>query len=580
VSAVDPTPRDAARRGPEVPAGDLTWHRMHPVTPFVRGWSVILVLVAFVGHQTLDQLEAVGGAAAAVGEVSGLWWKATLAGLLLLALVFGFAALAWRMTTYAVDDDAVHLRKGVVFRQQRHARLDRLQAIDIRQPLLARLGGLAELTLEVAGGSGSGVAIGFLREQDARRLRADLLARAAGVKARRGAAAPAAPPVAAAHDVPGPVDGVPSGAGPVDGVPSGTPVDGTPVDGARPGGAPLDRTAPAGGLDDVEEAPEEQVYEVPVGRLVHSLLRSPALWFVALGLAGMVVAVVVTRNFGILVSAAPAVLGGGGYLFQRFAGEFGFRAALSPDGIRLRHGLLETRAQTIPPGRVQAVSLTQGPLWRGPDWWRVKVNVAGYATGENTESQNVLLPVGPRAEALTALWLVLPDLGTEDPLRLLDEGLTGTDADGAFTVAPRRSRWLDPVAWRRNGFAVTDRALLLRSGRVVRRLVLVPHERTQSLAVAQGPWQRRLGLGTFTVHSTPGPVAPAVAHLDAADAGRLLQEQARRARTARATAGPERWMEQRAEVTGAARADDEPAEAVTRAEAAAPGTDAGPEVRG
>ncbi|MFP3713313.1 PH domain-containing protein [Puerhibacterium sp. TATVAM-FAB25] len=607
MSAADPTPRDGVR-DPEVPAGDLTWHRMHPVTPFVRGWSVILVAVAFVGHQTLDQLEAVGGAAAAVGQVSGLWWKATLAGLVLLALIFGLAALAWRMTAYAVDDDAVHLRKGVVFRQQRHARLDRLQAIDIRQPLLARLGGLAELTLEVAGGSGSGVAIGFLREQDARRLRADLLARAAGVKARRGAPAPAAAPVAdaaAAAPVAAP-DGTPADG--VPGAPVGTPAgptaaDGAPVaaDGARPDGAPLDRTAPAGpaaglgdigglgdvddvdgvgDVDDIDEAPEEQLYEVPAGRLVHSLLRSPALWFVALGLVGMVVAVALTRNLGILVSAAPAVLGGGGYLFQRFAGEFGFRAALSPDGIRLRHGLLETRAQTIPPGRVQAVSLTQGPLWRGPDWWRVKVNVAGYATGENTESQNVLLPVGPRAEALTALWLVLPDLGTEDPLRLLDEGLTGTDADGAFTVAPRRSRWLDPVAWRRNGFAVTDRALLLRSGRVVRRLVLVPHERTQSLAVAQGPWQRRLGLGTFTVHSTPGPVAPAVAHLDAADAGRLLEEQARRARTARAAAGPERWMEQRAQVAEANRADVAPAEAVARTEAAVPGADAGPEVRG
>ncbi|WP_235915405.1 PH domain-containing protein [Puerhibacterium puerhi] len=579
MSAADPTPHGApptGATGADAPAGDLAWQRMHPVTPFVRGWSVILVAIAFIGHQTLDQLEAVGGAAAAVSQVSGLWWKVALAVVLLLALVFGYAALAWRMTAYAVDDDAVHLRKGVLFRQQRHARLDRLQAVDIRQPLLARLGGLAELTLEVAGGSGSGVAIGFLREQDARRLRADLLARAAGVKARRtGTPAPAADAAAVRPDA-GPATGA---AAPVDGVPAADGValvDGVPaagVAGRASAGRPAD-----GGLDEVDEAPEEQVYEVPAGRLVHSLLRSPALWVVALGLVGVVVAVALTRNFGILVSAAPAVLGGGGYLFQRFAGEFGFRAALSPDGIRLRHGLLETRAQTIPPGRVQAVSLTQGPLWRGPDWWRVKVNVAGYATGENTESQNVLLPVGPRAEALTALWLVLPDLGTEDPLRLLDEGLTGTDPHGQFTVAPRRSRWLDPVAWRRNGFAVTDRALLLRSGRVVRRLVLVPHERTQSLAVAQGPWQRRLAVATFTVHSTAGPVAPAVAHLDAGDAGRLLEEQARRARTARATAGPERWMEQRAQVAEANRADGEPAEAA--APGSAPGLPGGGEERG
>ena len=246
----------------------------------------------------------------------------------------------------------------------------------------------------------------------------------------------------------------------------------------------------------------------------------------------------------------PAVIGGGSYVFQRFAGEFGFRAALSPDGIRLRRGLLETRAQTIPPGRVQAVSLTQGPLWRGPDWWRVRVNVAGYGGAESgsQQAQTVLLPVGPRAEALTALWLVLPDLGTDDPLALLDEGLTGMvtpdgAAAGRFTNAPRRARWLDPLAWRRHAFTVTDRALLLRGGRLVRRLDVVPHERTQSLAVAQGPLQRKLGVATFAVHSTPGPVTPSVQHLDADDAARLLAEQAARARAARSTAGPERWME-------------------------------------
>ncbi|MEL7976543.1 PH domain-containing protein [Isoptericola sp. F-RaC21] len=521
----DPTAAaDAGTGEPQVAARrEQEWRRVHPVTPFVRGWAAVVAILVIGGQQVLDD---VSNAIKAADSIRSLWWVVLLALVVLVGIIFGYAALAWRMTAYAVDDDAVHLRKGILFRQQRHARLDRLQAIDVRQPLLARLFGLAELRLEVAGGSDSGVAIGFLKEADAQRLRADLLARAAGVKAaRRGdRPAPSVEPVEADAPV--------------------EPVE-TPAVGER-----VSTGSTSGSTDDVvPEAPERQVYEVPPTRLLLSLLRMPGVWLGVLVLIGVGVAVAITRELSILFSSLPAILGVGGYIFQRFAGEFGFRAALSPDGIRLRHGLLETRAQTIPPGRVQAVSLTQGPLWRGPDWWRVKVNVAGYGGGDGQEGeqQHVLLPVGPREEALTALWLVLPDLEVSDPddtLALLDEALTGdARTDRWFVTSPRRARLLDPWSWRRNGYAVTGRALLARGGRFVRHLEVVPHERTQSLGIEQGPWQRRRGLASFVLHSTPGPISPAVHHLAEDEAARLLGEQSTRARAARAHAGPERWME-------------------------------------
>jgi len=506
---------------------DLEWHRVHPVTPFVRGWAAVVALLFLASQQVLDD---VANAVRAADSIRSLWWVVLLGAVLVLAVIFGYAALAWRMTAYAVDDETAHLRKGILFRQQRHARLDRLQAVDVRQPLLARLFGLAELRLEVAGGSDSGVAIGFLKEADAQRLRADLLARAAGVKAGHPAAATGTPAATAGPDER--VDAAP-----------GEPAEASPGEATV---APDGPDVPAA----VPEAPERLVYEVPPTRLLLSLLRMPGVWFGVLSLVAVGVAVAVTREVSILFSALPAILGVGGYIFQRFAGEFGFRAALSPDGIRLRHGLLETRAQTIPPGRVQAVSITQSPLWRGPDWWRVRVNVAGYGGVENLqqgEQQHVLLPVGPREEALTALWLVLPDLEVDDPdatLALLDEALTGdARTDRWFVTSPRRARLLDPWSWRRNGYAVTGRALLARGGRFVRRLEVVPHERTQSLGLTQGPWQRRRGLASFALHSTPGPISPMVYHLDEAEAARLLGEQSARARRARAHAGPERWME-------------------------------------
>lgn len=449
---------------------------MHPITPVLKGWQIVAVLLVIVGNQVGDNVVN------AQRFLSDGGWRWVLLALAATAVVGGaWASLAWRMTSYAVDEQAVHLRTGILLRQRRQARLDRLQAVDVVKPFLGRLFGLAKLTLEVAGGSGSAVELAFLKEGEAEALRAELLARAAGIHRTTG-------------DEPAPV------------------------------------------------APEQQVFELAPTRLIGSLLLSSTTFVLVPALIGLTIWALRVHEVAPVLAMLPAVLGVGSALWARFAREFGFRAAISPDGIRLRHGLLEQRAQTVPPGRVQAVRVTQGPLWRGNDWWRVQINVAGYGIGKGAEDANVLLPVGSRSEAIHAIWLVLPDLGVPDPHETLDVALSGSGVEHGFLTMPRRSRWLDPWGWRRRGVLVTDRALLIRSGWFVRHLILVPHERTQSLALQQGPWQRTFGVSSVTVHSTPGPVSPVIAHLDAADATRLLTEQADRARVARAGAGPEQWM--------------------------------------
>ncbi len=512
----------------QAPEDAYDWRRMHPVTPALRGWKVFAAFVAAIGFQAADNLRDVGEW---LGP--GRAWLVLVGVLVLVALVgFVYSALAWRVTRFAVTDEAVHLRQGLLFRQQRQARLDRLQAVDVVQPLLARLLGLAQLNLEVAGGTGSAVQLAFLREPDAEQLRAQILALSAGLR-------PGAP--AGADGAGAPVDGAPAGVALADGTaPDATSADATPDGSATPaaGGAPLATRAPA--AQPFAAAPEQQVYDVPMPRLVRSILRSTAPWVFVAAVVAAVVAVVVTGDVGPLFVVVPGALGVGGYVWGRLNVAATFRAATSPDGIRLRHGLTETRTQTVPPGRVQAVRLTQGPLWRRPDWWRVEMNVAGY--GAEAANESVLHPVATRQEAAVALWLVLPDLGTDDPLGALDAAYDGLDDAGGFTPAPRRARWLDPLGWRRHGVLVTRTALIMRSGRWWRTVVVVPHERTQSLAVTQGPVQRRLGVATFVAHSTPGPVSPQVAHLDGAVAGALLGEQAERARQARAVAGPELWM--------------------------------------
>lgn len=469
---------------PLEPETGLTWRRMHPVTPVVRGWAAVVVLMFIVINNVGDDYPEAGEV---VGSLGVGWLLVAILGVLV--VVFAYCAIAWRMMRYAIGADAAHLHKGILFRQQRQARLDRIQAVDLVQPLLARIFQLAEVRIEVAGGADSSVVIGFLKLDDANALRAELLARAAGVELAEGEAAPV--------------------------------------------------------------APERGVLEVPFGVLVGSIVRTWALPVFVLIVVGIVVGAVAAREWGIVFSALPAVLGFGSYLGGRLFGEANFTAAVSPDGIRTRSGLLETRAQTIPPGRVQAIRLHQPILWRRKDWWRVDVTIAGYFSigGTDKTTSSLLLPVGDRRAALDALWLVLPDLGVEDPLGLLEEALTGSGPSERFTTSPRSARWVDPWSWRRNGYAVAGRGLVIRSGRFSRQLVVVPHERTQSLALKQGPLQRRLGVTSFALHVSAGPVVPVVPHLSDAEAARLIDEQDERARLARAGEGPEQWMRRTAQVS-------------------------------
>ena len=465
---------------------DGEWHRVHPLTPAVHSWQALVVLIV-IAVQDVGQsaLRSVGGGNAGPAPDAS-WLRAGLPIVLGIALVVvGLLVLSWRLTRYRVTAEALELQHGVIVRRQRRARLDRLQAVDLVQPLVARIFGLARLKLEVAGGAGSSIDLSYLTDTQARQLRNHLLAAAAGLEYET----PQAP-----------------------------------------------------------EAPERPVAEVPVERLVASIvLDGGVLTGVVIG-AGAIVLGLVTAGVSAAAGVLPIGVGLVTYVWRRFAGGFGFTATVSPDGLRLRHGLLERRAQTVPPGRVQAVRLSQPLLWRVPGWWRVVVNVAGYAgRADNQQTENELLPVGTREQAVALLALVLPDLGVEQGEDALAVVLAGLDGDNrrpdGYLPAPPKAFWVDPVGWRRTGVRVTHEALLVRHGRLRRNLDVVPHARTQSCALSQGPLQRALGVASLQVHSTRGPVDPVVPHLRVADAARLLDDQAVRARRARRLALPDRWLE-------------------------------------
>ena len=344
------------------------WQRVHPASPFVRGWVALAALFFFFGRDSFERLLQ-GGPVFDERLAGRAPWLLLGGGTVLLLTVLGFV-LSWYFTRYQVADGYVRVNTGFLFKQQRQARLDRVQAIDVVQPLLARIFGLAELRFEVADAGQSAVHLAYLRADEARRLRATILASASG------AAGGTAPPEPGQQDQTG-----------------------------RPGQPQAAAV----------EAPEHAVLTVPPPRLAGSLVLSEQSVFIVLAAVASVVLSAVTENRSFYFYLIPAGLGLVAAYWNSFNKGYNFTAAVSADGIRLHYGLLDTQAQTLPPGRIQALRVSQPPLWRIFGWYRIQINVAGYgAAGSNGEgsSRTTLLPVGTLPEVLTMLSLVLPDPGT------------------------------------------------------------------------------------------------------------------------------------------------------------------------
>ncbi|HZL81040.1 MAG TPA: PH domain-containing protein [Demequina sp.] len=512
-------------------AAPREWTRVHRVSPLLGGWAVFAGVAGYWFYNM--QPGEVAGDEARQLHVSILLLAAAAVTGALIAIGFGY--IGWYFHTFRITDEAIDQRKGVVFRQQRQARLDRLQAVDVVQPLMGRLFGFAKITVEVAGGAKSGIALQFLRLADAEALRNEILALAAGYRAD----------VAARHDG----AGHPDGSERPDGAESGTRSGGLREELEQFTLAP----APGSARTAVAAAEERLLVAVPVPRLLASIVLSWGTIASASMVLIFVVGSVVVAALVPEIDIVGAFLGGGfvgllsgaagmvSVLLASLNRGVNFRLGISADGVRIAHGLLETRKQTVPPGRVQAVHFKQSLLWRKRDWWNIVVNVAGYQ--DNQQAVSTLLPVGTREDALAALWSVLPDLGDPDPEGTVSRALSGSGADGGFVTAPVSAKWVDPFQRRFRGVLATETALFIRRGWLARELIVVPHERTQSLALTQGPIQRALGLANVAVHSTKGVVSPVAQHLDVADAVALLTAQARRARARRKVQTPEQWME-------------------------------------
>jgi putative membrane protein len=417
-----------------------------------------------------------------------LGWAAIGVVVVLIGIIAG-AWVSWRFSRFRVADTLIELRTGVLFRQHRQVRFDRIQAVDLGRPLLARLTGLSEVVVQSAGGKDSHLKLSFLTDTHAQQVREQLMALAGRSDEATASAAPS------------------SGGAAAWGGAQLTDEDYADLPTPPPVGRPL--------------------LAIPNARILQSILYSGPGLVIVLALPSLVLSVALGVP-QMVAWLGPMTLAVGTAHLKRLTQECNFELLHQGDRLRIRHGLTDLRTTTVPLHRIQAVEVSQSLPWRLPGWWRIQVNVAGAAAGDH-ETQTVLMPVGNREEALRVLTLVHPGIPREAAVAALEgEG----PAEGFLTTSPR-ARLFDPFSWRRQGYAVLPDGLLTRRGAWYRAAQFVPHARIQSLKVEQGPVQRRRGVATVRLVSTVGPVSPVVAHLDEPEAVRLLAEQVVRSGHAR-----------------------------------------------
>ncbi len=398
------------------------------------------------------------------GSGGGFWDIMTHLAVVLVVAVF--ALVSWLVTRWRVEDGALRIETGLIRRSSLRYPLAQIQAIDTVRPGLARLFGLSELRLRMGGSSSGSARLSYLTATHAEEVRAELLRLAAG-----------------AH---------------------------------RQEETPVDEPAVPSWLE------ERRLVAVATPQLVASIVLSGIGVVVAALVVALIVVAVLSPHAAaaVISSSVVVVFGLAAGVWRRFNGDYGLTVTHAPDGLRLRSGLVQTTAEVIPHGRVQAVRMVEPILWRPLGWARLEVDLAGRQKrkGENrAESKQLraVLPVGLRGEALELLQQILPGApGPDDP-------------------PPARARWKSPLRFRNLGVAWTDELVATRGGRLARITVWVPLAKAQSFRWSQGPVQRRLGLADVFVDTAGRRLGAAFRDRDADEARAELDRLAASARLAR-----------------------------------------------
>ena len=293
---------------PDVPAPAAArlkpTERPHPLTPLVRGWLILVAIAIGWGREIVTS--ASGEDQFQLGALA--WFLPILAAVVLLAAIAGF--VTWYFTRFVIDDEELRIETGAIFKKSTKIPFERLQSVDIVQPLAARIVGLAELRLDAGNTT---TKLRYLSRGKASRFRDYLLTRAHGQQA-------------SIRD--------------------------------------LDQEAAASIFTDLGVADQPLVRVLPQ-RLIVSFLLSME-WLVPAAIT--IIILVVTAALAALPYALggliPLLIGMLTLIWRRLIGMFNFTLAESPRGLRVTRGLTNLSSQSVPINRIQGVKVGQSLLWK------------------------------------------------------------------------------------------------------------------------------------------------------------------------------------------------------------------------
>ena len=150
-------------RAADPPPPDEGWRRLHPLTPVARIGRLVPALVLLFLVSTVHSKAENGTAETDYLVV-----------ITLVSAVYGY--VHWMVTRWRFEGDTLRIETGLIRKDSRRLPLARIQAVDIVRPLLARLLGVSELRIRLAGSGSTDGKLAYLAEAQAAELRLVLLA--------------------------------------------------------------------------------------------------------------------------------------------------------------------------------------------------------------------------------------------------------------------------------------------------------------------------------------------------------------------------------------------------------------------
>ncbi len=191
-SSLSSSPADEAYVGSPDAGGEdavpeSAWQRVSKWTPLQNVLGLLALLISFGAYylsrelEDTDSLSSTFDFARETASRVGIYIVGGLAIAIVLTLIWGWAN--WRARSFALTDRGIHIRSGILFKRHNQLRWDRVQAVDIKRSIIARLVGQGTVEVSPGGMQLSAVSIGLLPVETCEKLRAYILDVAARVRA-------------------------------------------------------------------------------------------------------------------------------------------------------------------------------------------------------------------------------------------------------------------------------------------------------------------------------------------------------------------------------------------------------------